>query len=95
MHAIKRDGDTSALRFFINLFQVNKISRDYVQAIRSIHKSRIFQTEIPNLVAYRNAICQRSCVTHTAPKTKAAKLIAALVDEIDSTLHPRRKKKAA
>ncbi len=58
------------------------VHRTYEEQLRRLHGASVFSTVVPEASAFKVALSCRKPVSHYAPNTKAASLVAALADEI-------------
>lgn len=83
------------LGYVLNMVQRNSVSEAYINTLRHVHGSQVFDTELPLAVGFREAIAERHPVTHFKPRSKPSKVIKALADEIDSRINSVAGKEAA
>jgi chromosome partitioning protein len=94
--AVRYQPDLKILGYVLNQLQHNGVNDAYVKMVRQLHGMQVLETEIPLAVAYREAMALRLPISHHKPKLKPAKLIAALVDEINERIEaPSTRKKVA
>lgn len=83
------------LGYVLNQVQRNGVNDAYVRMTRQLHGSQVFETEIPQAVAFREAMAMRKPIGQHKPRSKAAKVINALADEIDQRITSYRERAAA
>lgn len=71
------------LGYVLSMVMRNSVNDAYRQTIRRLHGSQVFDTEIPHAAAFKEAITERKPIVNYKPRVKAAKLIAALAEEIE------------
>ncbi len=74
------------LGYVLNQVQRNGLNDAYVRTVREVHGSQVFETELPQAVAFREAMAVRMPLAQYKPKVKAAKLIGSLADEINERI---------
>ena len=81
--------------FLYNDGQGNSVTNAaYVQMVRQLHGPQVFATEIPQAVAFGEAMAMRQPVTQHKPRSKAAKIVAALAGEISERIEDVERKAA-
>ena len=93
--AVRYQPNLSILGYVLNQLQHNGVNDAYVKMVRQLHGAQVFATEVPLAVAYREAMALRMPISHHKPKLKPAKIIAALVDEIDQRITSTPAKRSA
>lgn len=84
--AVRYQPNLRILGYVLNQLQHNGVNDAYVKMVRQLHGQQVFETEIPLAVAYREAMSVRMPISQYKPKLKPAKLIAALVDEMNTRI---------
>lgn len=91
--AVRYQPNLNILGYVLNQLQHNGVNDAYVKMVRQLHGQQVLETEIPLAVAYREAMSLRMPISQYKPKVKPAKIIAALVDEINVRLKPSSSRK--
>ena len=75
------------LGFLLMLFSKKSgVHQAFEQMLRGQYGNRVFETSIPDLKVYAEAVSARRPITHYKPKVVASKTVAALADEILSRI---------
>jgi len=84
--AVRYQPNLRILGYVLNQLQHNGVNDAYVKMVRQLHGQQVLTTEIPLAVGYREAMSLRMPISQYKPKLKPAKVIAALVDEINERI---------
>ena len=84
--AVALNPNVRILGYVLNQVQRNGVNDAYVAMVRQLHGSQVFATEVPLAVAFREAMSVRTPISHHKPRSKASKVIASLVDEINERI---------
>lgn len=74
------------LGYVLNMVQKNAVNNGYAHVVRQLHRTQVFNTELPLAVAFREAVSVRRPISLYKPRVKAATLIKALAEEIDQRI---------
>lgn len=93
--AVRFQPNLRILGYVLNQLQRSAINDAYVKTARQLHGDQVFATEIPLAVAYREAMSVRKPIGLHKPRTKAAKLIKELVNEMTTRIESSTQRSAA
>jgi len=83
------------LGYMLNMLQKNAVCQAYELTLRQLHGPQVFETTLPLMAAFREAIAERSPITIHKPRCKAAKLIRQLAEEITDRIVTKANRKNA
>jgi len=81
--------------YVISMIQRNSVNDAYRRMLRKLHGSQVLDTEIPLAAAIKEAITERSPISHFKPRNKTAKIIDQLAEEIRIRVQADSKRKVA
>ena len=93
--AVQYQPNLRILGYIFNQLQRNSVNDSYIRTVRQLHGDQVFDTEISLAVAFRESMAARTPISHHKAKTKAAQMVATLVDEMNQRIETLSQRRAA